>query len=266
MAYLNAALTRLRLEADLEHPGRSHASDGWIGDKAHQETDSQHNPDPDGSVDAVDITTAGLDKPRWRARILGDHRTRLHISDGVIWSKRGGNGLRPYKYLGKNRHDKHNHTEVENQHERDGSPWGYYRGGAAASRPAPAGTGRMSKLPVLRRNPRQWRAATVQLQRGLVRVGVAVGPAGADGKFGGGTHRGVYTFQAGHGLKRDGVVGGQTWTALGQALLAHHGFDPGPIDGDFGRRTATATEAFQRARGLTVDRVFGPATWAAALR
>lgn len=46
----------IRREADLIAPTRSHASDGTIGDPAHQHRTSDHNPDARGIVHAIDLT------------------------------------------------------------------------------------------------------------------------------------------------------------------------------------------------------------------
>ncbi|MEB3203061.1 MAG: peptidoglycan-binding protein [Candidatus Sericytochromatia bacterium] len=48
-----------------------------------------------------------------------------------------------------------------------------------------------------------------------------------------------------------------------QHMLAHAGFDPGPIDGWFGPVTERAVRAFQAAKGLVVDGEAGTQTWAA---
>jgi hypothetical protein len=51
---LTASLKRLFAEFDRIAPGRDHASDGSIGDTAHQHETSDHNPDETGSVPVHD--------------------------------------------------------------------------------------------------------------------------------------------------------------------------------------------------------------------
>jgi putative chitinase len=66
--------------------------------------------------------------------------------------------------------------------------------------------------PVLQRGSKGEEMATLQaLLRGLD-FAVAI-----DGDFGPGTEVAVMRFQSEHGLKADGIVGGQTWAALEQA-------------------------------------------------
>ncbi|MEA2922865.1 MAG: N-acetylmuramoyl-L-alanine amidase [Bradyrhizobium sp.] len=93
-------------------------------------------------------------------------------------------------------------------------------------------------------------------------------------------------FQTSRGLRLDGVVGHQTWSALveagyrlgdrllylcGPALrgddvaalqrqLGALGFDAGRVDGIFGPDTARALLDFQRNGGLTTDGICGPLT------
>ena len=48
----------------------------------------------------------------------------------------------------------------------------------------------------------------------LIGRGCRCGPCGADGEFGAGTKGGVMSWQRGHGLEVDGVIGAQTWASL----------------------------------------------------
>lgn len=52
---LVAAGVTLRRQIDQAFPKRDRRSDGWIGDKAHQARKSDHNPDPQGWVHALDV-------------------------------------------------------------------------------------------------------------------------------------------------------------------------------------------------------------------
>lgn len=55
MPKLCAAGVRLRNQIDRQFPGRDRRSDGWIGDTDHQQRKSDHNPDSEGIVYALDI-------------------------------------------------------------------------------------------------------------------------------------------------------------------------------------------------------------------
>ncbi len=59
-----------------------------------------------------------------------------------------------------------------------------------------------------------------EIQRALIALGIDVGPAGADGKFGRDTKSAVEVFQARYGLVVDGDPGRQTIAALKQAIAA----------------------------------------------
>jgi peptidoglycan hydrolase-like protein with peptidoglycan-binding domain len=123
------------------------------------------------------------------------------------------------------------------------------------------------------------------LQVALDGRGHTVGPV--DGHFGPLTEAAVRSFQAGFGVKVDGMVGRTTRTALAgldhnddtgkvmsvgsrgdrvrglQTLLARSGFEAGPADGIFGPMTLRAVLAFQKHLRLWVDGLVGPRTTSA---
>ena len=125
--------------------------------------------------------------------------------------------------------------------------------------------------------------AVRRLQQMLINLGYSCGASGADGDFGQGTYNAVVSFQQSRGLQVDGVVGSETWNALGgtssyqllrmgskgdavrrlQELLISKGYSCGAsgADGDFGQGTYNAVCAFQEANGLDVDGVVGSQTW-----
>ena len=55
MAMLVPAAITLREQINRRFPKRDKASDGWIGDAKHAQRASDHNPDADGWVHALDI-------------------------------------------------------------------------------------------------------------------------------------------------------------------------------------------------------------------
>ncbi len=101
-----------------------------------------------------------------------------------------------------------------------------------------------------------------------------------DGIYGPGTTGAVRTFQSGHHLRRDGVVGAGTWKRLivhvhrgdrgdavraAQRLLRASGDYDGRLDGIFGARTRRAVRRFQRDAELRIDGIVGSRTWRALL-
>lgn len=114
------AANTLLNEVNKQAPGRSKASDGWIGDPAHAARTSDHNPDPrTGVVRALDITDdpkGGLDGSRLAnllAGMLGKHPALMSgayvIHDAKIISyDRLDEGWRDYD--GENPHRTHVHV------------------------------------------------------------------------------------------------------------------------------------------------------------
>jgi len=86
-ARLAPALRLLRAEVDVAWPERSRLSDGWIGDAAHQGRHSDHNPDPDGIVHALDITAKGINVRRLVVDCTHHPSCWYVISGGWLYSR-----------------------------------------------------------------------------------------------------------------------------------------------------------------------------------
>jgi len=135
---------RLRSDFNLIAPGRDKASDGWIGDTAHQQETSDHNPDETGSVpihdaDKVnevhaidvddDLRQADLtmeDVVQFllaRCRSGEERRLRYIIFNRRIWE--ASNGWRQRTYTGASPHTEHAHFSFsyETALEADTRPW-----------------------------------------------------------------------------------------------------------------------------------------------
>lgn len=110
-------------------PKRNKAADGWIGDAKHMARHSDHNPEPDGTVDARDITndpSGGCDMRKVCDAIAAskDKRISYMICNGQIMS--GRSGPRPWvwrKYTGANGHFHHGHISVLDEGQDDTTPW-----------------------------------------------------------------------------------------------------------------------------------------------
>lgn len=111
---LAKSLVTLRDQYNSEYPGRSKVSDGTIGDAAHAARQSDHNPDKNGIVRALDIThdpKHGLDIAVEAQRLVdsGDPRLYYVIANGRIW---GWPTKKWSKYTGENQHFHHMHISV----------------------------------------------------------------------------------------------------------------------------------------------------------
>ena len=120
---------QLRLQVDDSFVSRDRSSDGWIGDTRHQARPSDHNPDAEGIVRAVDIDRdlSGKAKPdlmpdladQIRLCARTDKRIAYVIFNGKIASARLG--FRWRKYTGSNPHNHHCHISFTKKGDADGS-------------------------------------------------------------------------------------------------------------------------------------------------
>jgi len=125
--YLNRSLTNFRAAVNTKYPRRDKQSDGWIGDEAHQATDSDHNPDSDGSVDAwdMDVDLRSGDDPAaiesLKAVFQRHPASRYWIHNR--WIAHRSTGWKRQPYRGSNPHDKHVHWNSDQANETNNSPW-----------------------------------------------------------------------------------------------------------------------------------------------
>jgi len=120
---------QLREQFDDSYPDRDRTSDGWIGDTRHQARPSDHNPDAEGIVRAIDIDRDlfGKAKPdlmpdladQLRLAARTDKRIAYVIFNGRIASSRMG--FRWRKYSGSNPHLHHCHISFTKKGDADGS-------------------------------------------------------------------------------------------------------------------------------------------------
>jgi hypothetical protein len=121
---------QLRLQIDDSYADRDKSSDGWIGNLAHSLRPSDHNPDAEGIVRAIDIDRdlSGKAKPDLMPYLAdqirlaakrGDKRISYIIFNGRIASSRMG--WRWRKYSGINPHTKHCHISFTKKGDSDDS-------------------------------------------------------------------------------------------------------------------------------------------------
>ena len=114
--YLCESLATFRDQVDAEWPFRDKSSDGTIGDEAHSQSESDHNPNEEGAVTAIDITHDPGVGPDCNSLA----ETLRHYKDKriqyIIWNKQICNpdiedwAWRPYS--GSNPHTMHMHMSV----------------------------------------------------------------------------------------------------------------------------------------------------------
>ncbi len=121
------SLEKYREQINTLAPGRSKASDGSIGDAAHAAGSSDHNPESDGTVDAIDVThdpAHGADMHQYAEalRASRDSRIKYVIFDRRIFSSTTSPwAWRPYS--GPSPHEEHMHISVNDSNQDDTRPW-----------------------------------------------------------------------------------------------------------------------------------------------
>jgi hypothetical protein len=121
---------QLREQIDDAFADRDRTSDGWIGDTRHAARPSDHNPDANGWVRAIDVDRdlSGKAKPDIMPDLAdqirlagksGEKRIAYVIFDGRIASSRLN--WRWRKYTGSNKHNHHCHISFTKKGDEDGS-------------------------------------------------------------------------------------------------------------------------------------------------
>ena len=122
---LSKAAVQLREQFDDTYPDRDRLSDGWIGDRKHSARKSDHNPDDQGWVRAIDIDRdlhkGGkpdlmpdlVDQVRLACKSKQEKRISYIIFDGRICSPILN--WRWRKYTGANKHIKHAHFSFKKE-------------------------------------------------------------------------------------------------------------------------------------------------------
>lgn len=126
---LSKSAETLRAQINEVFPERDRASDGWIADARHAARKSDHNPDDEGWVRAIDIDRDlhGKAKPDVMADLLEqlrrDKASRARIAY-IIFNGRIASGKftwRWRKYSGANPHNHHAHISFNKSADHDDS-------------------------------------------------------------------------------------------------------------------------------------------------
>jgi len=124
---LAKSLEVLRDQINTLAPGRARGWDGSIGDASHQARKSDHDPDADGVVHAIDVThdpKRGCDANVLTEALRKGKDSRLKY---CIWNGRIFSSLvSPWKwrvYNGASKHDHHMHVSVMDEGADDTRAW-----------------------------------------------------------------------------------------------------------------------------------------------
>ena len=128
---LSKAAVQLREQINDSFPDRDRTSDGWVGDTRHAHRVSDHTPDAQGWVRAIDIDRDLFkgskpdimpdlaDQLRAACKSKSEKRISYIIFDGRIASPILG--WRWRKYTGANKHTKHCHVSFKKTADLDGA-------------------------------------------------------------------------------------------------------------------------------------------------
>ena len=125
--WLCAAGVELRDAVTTWYPDRRTTADGWLGDSRHSATKSDHNPDADGCVRAIDVDSR-LDSSEQLSVYLADQIRKCAKTDKrisyVIHNGKIASKIMRYKwrtYKGINKHTKHIHISFTRAGDKDGT-------------------------------------------------------------------------------------------------------------------------------------------------
>lgn len=196
-------------DATATWPNRNRASDGIMGDAAHQARPSDHN--LGNAFDLTHDTANGVDCRVLSRLVMNDPRVKYVIFAGQVYRT-----YRPAQgwsiYTGPNSHHHHMHVSIKAESRGDLSPWpwsnGAPAGGGTSNDPVSSGTPAYPGV-VLKLESRGANVRAVQQRLKDLGFNLSV-----DGNFGPGTAGQVTAFQRQKGLDDDGKVGPATWAAL----------------------------------------------------
>lgn len=128
------SLKKLRAQIIEKWPNVDKTQFGTIGDAAHQAGTSDHNPEGDGTVDALDIPhqpSIGLDAHKVADNLLRSHDRRIkyiisnsRIGGDEAYAKRNNTKAWTWgPYTGSNPHNQHIHVSVNDAYQDDPAAW-----------------------------------------------------------------------------------------------------------------------------------------------
>jgi len=204
---------------------------GWIGDAAHQNEQSDHNPDSRGVVHAIDFMCTGAHAQatvNWLLRFTDDLEYIIH--NRVIWTR--STGWKPRKYTGSDPHTTHVHASGRHGNVGYSSHTGTgYSTVAEATTPAgsPCSSTGVTPKPPVKKPPLH--SAGSRVLAYVTNVPALVGPdvlflqtflgfkgKDADSKYGPNTAKRVSWYEGMRGIHREvpyGVAGKEVWENIG---------------------------------------------------